>query len=592
MTSILALWSAFLVAAPAGPVTGISIAPDAARTQVVINVTGEVTVSDFTMDGPSRLVVDLRGAKNALPSQSYIGIYRGGVSSVLVSEFDADVVRVTFTLAQMVPYQVETRGGSVRITLENREGAFEPWSTANAFVPSAAPNRPSTTASAPAPRAAAPAVQVPQEKPRITQIFRDMPLLDALDAFADISQGYTIIAGQSAQRAVPAVSGSINDQPWDLALQSLLRTNGLVGEETRPGIIEVRLATDISARETESPLETRNYPIRYASAAEIQTAIQGVKSARGSSALVPGANAIVVTEIPRVHDAINELLPQLDIQPQQVSIEAKIVFVSNTELDEKGITYDLKDSSGNQLNVLTPGLADLNGNGTLELPDEQVEVGTNVVSLGGNSIAALGNATTRVAGPNLTLLTSLLIGRHTLIGFIDALQSSNLTRVEARPNVTVMDHQTASITVGERTPIRTIDAGASGGATGGGATLPVATVSIEQTGIILTATPHITGPDEMRVNLSVERSAPQLAATDAGVAFTNQKVVSNVLLRDGQTYMISGLTVTETSEIRSGIPLLMNLPLIGKLFRVTREAEATRDLIILVTPHMIGAGGN
>jgi type II secretory pathway component GspD/PulD (secretin) len=58
-------------------------------------------------------------------------------------------------------------------------------------------------------------------------------------------------------------------------------------------------------------------------------------------------------------------------------------------------------------------------------------------------------------------------------------------------------------------------------------------------------------------------------------------------VEDGETVVIGGLTVTEQNNVRAGIPLLMDLPLIGKLFRVDRHETVQRDLIILVTPHIV-----
>ena len=173
-----------------------------------------------------------------------------------------------------------------------------------------------------------------------------------------------------------------------------------------------------------------------------------------------GTNALVVTDIPRVQEAVADLVARLDVRTPQVDILAKIIFVNRSGLEGFGITYDLKDTGGNQLNLLTPGVVDLDGDGSITLPDEQVPRGTNVVSLGGNSIAALGNATNRVVNPTLSLLTSLVVGRGTLVAFIDALESVQLTDVEAQPSVRVMDNRTARIVVGEETPVRVIDAGA------------------------------------------------------------------------------------------------------------------------------------
>jgi type II secretory pathway component GspD/PulD (secretin) len=226
---------------------------------------------------------------------------------------------------------------------------------------------------------------------------------------------------------------------------------------------------------------------------------------------------------------------------------------------------------------------DQDGDGVITYPADQVEVGTDVISLGGTSVAALGNARARIPNPNLTLLTSLIMGRHTLINFIEALESMNLSDVQAHPSVQVLDNQQARIHVGEETPIRVIDAQA--GATQG--SIPTAQVETRETGIILEATPHVTSSGKIRLTLMAERSAAIPAESDAGFIFQTQNAHSIVLVDDGETVVIAGLTVTETSEVRSGIPLLMDVPIIGRLFRVTRESTIQRDLMILVTPTIV-----
>ena len=278
----------------------------------------------------------------------------------------------------------------------------------------------------------------------------------------------------------------------------------------------------------------------------------------------------------------------MDRETAEVSIAAKILFVNRTDLQDFGVTYDLKDSGGNQLNVLTPGAIDADGDGVIELPDEQVEVGTDVISLGGSSVAALGNARNRIPNPNLTLLTSLVMGRHTLINFIEALESMNLTQVEATPSVTVLDNQTARLGVGEETPIRVIDAQA--GAVQG--IVPTAQVTTRETGIILEATPHVTASGKILLDLRAERSSAVTAESDAGVVFQQQYAQSRVLVDDGETVVIAGLVVTEDNEVRSGIPVLMDIPIIGNLFRVTRETRIQRDLMILVTPTIVRGNRN
>ncbi|MEJ2539786.1 MAG: AMIN domain-containing protein [Gemmatimonadota bacterium] len=597
MNSILALWTGLLVAF-GGPVREVRIAPTAMTTDVVVSVDGPVETRHFTMEAPTRLIVDLMGARHGLPREEYRNIARGGIVSLSSTQYSDDMVRITLELEEALPYQVENTPSGVKISLERRTGSFEPW-TSGAQEPEAA------IRTALGRRAeAAPAVIQQVQQSRITVEFTETPIEEVLFTFAEYS-GRSIVSGNDVQGSI---SAKIDNQPWDEALDVILQSNGFAATELPSGIIRVDNMESLSNRETVEPPYTRTYRINYATAEELAVAVEGMLTERGTASSAPGSNALIISDVGRVHRDVEELIRTVDVRTPQVSIQAKIIFVNRTDLDELGVTYDLKDSQGNQLNLVTPGAVDLDGDGVISLPEEQAPQGTNVVSLGGSSLAALGNANNRVPSPSLTLLSSLVIGRHTLVNFIDALESRSLSDVQAQPSVTVLDNQTARIQVGERTPLRVIDASAGGaqggagaggaggqpggGAGPGGAVLPQATVDFEETGIILEATPHVTATNNILLELSAERSAPVVAESDVGLIFQTQEASSRVLVRDGETVVIGGLTVTETSEIRSGIPFLMDLPLIGGLFRTTRESQTQRDLIILVTPSIVRDLGN
>ena len=93
------------------------------------------------------------------------------------------------------------------------------------------------------------------------------------------------------------------------------------------------------------------------------------------------------------------------------------------------------------------------------------------------------------------------------------------------------------------------------------------------------------------MKLHTERSAIQpLAAADLGFIFQKQKADNQLLVNDGETAVIGGLTVTTVSKTRSGIPLLSGLPIVGKLFSFSKDQENRRDLIILVTPRITDDG--
>ena len=159
------------------------------------------------------------------------------------------------------------------------------------------------------------------------------------------------------------------------------------------------------------------YPVTSAPATEVSAALTPLLTERGQITVAQGTNTIIVSDIERVQAGVTQLLSELDVETAQVSISAKIIFVNRTDLAELGVTYEIKDSRGNQINQLSDGAVDFDGDGVLET----VEQGTAEVALGGNSIAALGNAPARVAGPTLRILTSLVVGRHQLISSIHAL---------------------------------------------------------------------------------------------------------------------------------------------------------------------------
>ena len=568
MTSILTLLIGLLLSA-SELVTGVSIVPSLGRTEVLISVDGSVSFRAFSMEAPARIVVDILNARHALSQEDFLNIDRGGVVSVRTSQYAEDIVRVVVDLQGMIEYTIEKSGGSIRISLVNPAGDFDPWESPSlafnaAFVATAAPFVEDV-------------VQVQEPARQISVLFDSTPIEDVLFTFAEYSDK-SIVAGSDVAGIV--VTADIRNQAWDDALREILRSRGLVAIESETGIIRIDAIQNINDREAIEPLETVPYRINYLTSQDMATAIGQLLSERGQIAEAQAANSVIVTDIRRVHDAISELISALDIPTPQIMIAAKIIFVNRTEISELGISYDLKDSQGNQLNVLAPGAADLDGDGVIE----DVPIGTNVFALGGNSIAALGNGSAVIAAPTLRMLTSLVVGRHTLLNFITALESSNLSDIQAAPSVTVSDNQTARLQVGEQTPVRVVDAAAGGAGAGG---FPTATVEFRDTGIILEATPHVTAGDHILLTIHAERSAADFAESDIGLIFRTQNVDTRVLVRDGETIVAAGMTVTERSELRSGIPLLMNLPLIGGLFRTTSEIEIQRDLMILVTPTIV-----
>ena len=584
MISTLTLWAALAVAAPQqADVRAFHIQPAGDATEIMIDVSGgAVAVRDYMLQAPARLVIDVVGAHHALASENYPGIGRGGVVGVRTSQYEAETVRLVFDLTEAVTYEVQQLGNGIRVTFQNPVGPFDAWHS-NA-APMAVVQQPELTpTSRPMGSAQRAAVPLVQEEPRITVTFEATPILDVLNTFAEFT-GRSIIAGPNLGDI--AVNAEIRNQPWDVALQTILDANGLTIRETETGILRVDKTSDLSSRLAEEELITRSFRLNYVSVDSLLPAVRDLLSERGQATKSAAANLIIVTDAQSVVERLSEVIARLDAPTPQVTIAAKIIFIDRTSLEDLGFIYDLKDlqtpTGGNQLNTIVEGVVDEDGDGIIE-PNERTS--EDVILLGGNSIAALGNAGQRVGNPALRVVGSLVLGSHSLITFLEALRELSLSDIQAEPVITTMDNREAEVLVGQATPIRVIDAAAGGGEGG----FPVASVETRETGIILRVRPHVTG-DQVYLQVHAERSNVTLAASDVGVVFQTQRSNTEVLLNDGETAVISGLTVIERTQSRAGIPVLMDLPLIGFLFRRTTEREVKQDLLIMVTPHIVKPG--
>lgn len=568
-------------------VTSLSVEPASNRTEVVVRLDGDVTWRHFALHNPERVVIDITGAKQGL-ALTFSDIQRGGVTGMRIGQFSPQIVRVVVDLAESVKYETLEEDGAIRITFPNPHGSFEPWQTGlssrGVQLPSA-PVAVSQPQPQPQPRvaktAAAPAMVQQRQQPRVSVSFQDEPIMNVLLTFSEYA-GRSIVAPPDVRGIT--VTADVRDQPWDVALEAILSAHGLVARETESGILIVEQLSKVKDRIAAEPQLTQVFYIKYASADTLRETIRPLLTpTTGTVAINPAANALLITDTKTAIDRIGPLIQQMDVRTPQVTISAKIIFIDRTALEDLGFVYDLKDSRGNQFNTVVPGGVDENNNDKIDL-DEQT-TNQNIFSIGGESVAALANANYRVASPSLQMVGTLLLGRFSLVTFLDALQSLSLSDIQAAPSISVLDHREARIQVGERTPVRTIDVGSLGG----GTDAPRASVRTEQTGIILRVTPHITG-NQVLLDMHAERSNIAAAPSDIGFTFQTQEAQTQVLVENGETAVIGGLTIIEKTETRTGIPILMDLPVLGALFRNTHMRENKRDLLIMVTPHIVREG--
>ena len=554
-----------------GEVTGVSVQASPGRADIVINVRGAVEVRDFMLQGPDRLVLDVLGARLKGKSAGlYDGVKRGGVLNVRYSQFDRDVVRIVLTLDEAKDYHVERGTDAIRVSF-GTDQSFLAWSS-NPAQPAV------RTKPGRAPEVQLPAsrfTRVTSEEPRITVVWDRANVADVVAGFAAFS-GRTIILGKGITGEVTA---EVKNQPWPQAFQAILASQGLSAQEMAGGIIRVDAPSVLASLDSLEPLETNVVRINYGKAKELTKSIEGsLTKGRGKVIADDNTNSLIITDTRSKVANIADFVRGLDIRTPQVSIKAKIVFVDRTDIEELGIKYDL--GSNNQFfNKLVQRFDPF-----ATTPGQTYEPDVNIIDLGGNSVSGIGNADGTIVGSALDLVFSTALGGFTLTSFLSALERQDLSDVQAEPVITTLDNRKADILVGEETPVRVIDAGSNSGDA-------KSTVQFKETGIRLTVTPHVTSNRQISMELHTERSAIQeITAGDLGFTFSTQRADNQLLVNDGETAVIGGLTVTEVTNSRSGIPLLSGLPIIGKLFGFSKTEENRRDLIILVTPRIIDDG--
>ncbi|HYU01317.1 MAG TPA: AMIN domain-containing protein [Gemmatimonadales bacterium] len=597
-----------------GEVKAVSVLPTPGHVEVVIDLQGTVEVQDFTLASPARLVLDLQGARLVAPAALYDGQNRGGIKNIRYAQFRPGVVRVVIDLDVLKDYQVERRDGQVRVKIGADRTAFSVWSSLDVAAPPGrvaerasggedrvAPRRTGGAAARVAPPSpsdnpvsideylSAHANEAAQSRaPRITVTWDRADIQEVVAGFAAFS-GRTIVVNKGI---TGQLSAEIKNQPWDLAFSAVLESQGLTANVLDGGILQVIDKKDLARADSTVPVETRLVRVNYAKAASLVPAVQSIVSKRGAVVADSTNNALVITEIQSRIRSVEDFVKGLDIRTPQVSIQAKIIFIDRTDVEQLGVKYDLGSTTQffNKLiqrpDPRSAKAVDTNLDGVPDalVPQDNFKSTDVIVDLGGNSLSALGNADQQVVNPALDLIFSTAIGNFDLTTFLQALQRVELADLQAEPTITTLDNRPAEILVGDRVPIRVIDVSAQSGQTNA---VPRATVHFEQTGINLKVTPHVTANRQVLMEVHAENSAVKPASVDIGFTFQTQQADNQILVNDGETAVIGGLTVTSITVSKTGIPFLVDLPIIGKLFGFSDQQEQRRDLLILVTPHII-----
>jgi len=257
-------------------------------------------------------------------------------------------------------------------------------------------------------------------------------------------------------------------------------------------------------------------------------------------------NALLVMASPQDYRGIEAVIQQLDVPPRQVLIDATIAEVTLSNDLDYGVRWFLRQ---------------------------------NNLSIGFNAPVP-----EIAAGEGLALALFKDNGNAKL--FIDTLAARTDVKFLSAPQVMVLDNQTANIRVGDQIPVTvrssqsTIDPEAP----------IVSEVQFRDTGTLLSVSPRITASGQVTMDITQEVSLPGVEPAVGGggnVAISQRTIDSSVIVSSGETVVLGGLILETRSDTKSGIPILMDIPLLGNLFSTTSENVFRTELIVMITPQVI-----
>jgi type IV pilus assembly protein PilQ len=338
----------------------------------------------------------------------------------------------------------------------------------------------------------------------------------------------------------------------------------------------------ITAEEAEKliqPVLSPKAKVQKSTAADksITSTSGGSSSGMGSSSSSSGGDKmalndmIVIYDYPEYLEKVAEVIVSIDVRPKQVLVEATILSAALTEETKFGIDWNF--FAGVSLTGASASLADeFNSAVSQRTPIQQIAESTPHTP--GTPIETTGFATSGMNG--------LRIGATSgdMAVFITALESITDVTILANPKILAVNKQEGYVQIGKKLGYR----GSTAISTGGVATQ--GEVQFLDTGTVLTFRPYIGNDGYIRMDIYPKDSTAQLNV-DKVPDETVTQVRTNVIVKDGETIVIGGLFRDVVTAVRSQVPILGDLPLVGGLFRGTNDRTERQEVIVLLTPHII-----
>ncbi|MGR7920037.1 type IV pilus secretin PilQ [Zobellella denitrificans] len=403
----------------------------------------------------------------------------------------------------------------------------------------------------------------------ISMNFQDIPVRTVLQLIADFNN-FNLVTTDSVQGNITL---RLDGVPWEQALDTILQVRGL-DKRLDGNILLVAPAAELAGQERQqlenrqaqevlAPLVTEFLQVNYAKAAEVVALLTNestrLLSERGAIAVDERTNTLVLKDTRESIDNIRRMLALLDIPIKQVVIEARMVTIDDGFEEAFGVRWGYSnDTSGghNRQSV----------SGSLE----------GIRSANDNSL----NVNLPVAGAagSIAFQIAKLDGGRILDLELSALERENRAEIIASPRVTTSNQKPALIEQGTQIPFSSSsDSGTQ--------------VEFKDAVLSLKVTPQITPDNRVVLDLTVTQDSigeriPQATGGEA-VAINTQSITTQVLVNDGETLVLGGIFQQNITRNVTKVPVLGDIPVVGNLFKTTRDNNSKRELIIFVTPRIV-----
>lgn len=409
-------------------------------------------------------------------------------------------------------------------------------------------------------QATAPGSVVMAEQETISVDFPDEEVRTILRNVADLFDLNLVIPDELQGRT----SIKLRNVTWQQVFDVVLKQLNYTYVEDR-NIIEIVSVEEL----TTEPVDTRVFIINYAKAAEIQISIAPLidETAGGRMQVDVRSNALVVTERPSRMGKIKEIIDHLDRVTEQVMIESKFIEVTNGDLENIGIDWAYLDENTDDL---------LGGSG----------VGSGDPGIGSD----LEDIIPGPAGGLVAVFSS-----SEFAATLKALENEQRSILISNPTIVVMNNQTAVFQVGQDYPIREFSINDQTGQ------LETGEIKYRFVGVELDVTPSVNADEMISMDVHpmvsalggtvITQGGPESAILQDRI-FKKRDARTQVTIKNGYTIALGGLTQEDESQDKFQIPVLGDIPILGKLFQNNESSSGSTNLIIFITAKTLNPDGS